>query len=109
MQIGIRLHDVNAALAPEAQTLEARADHEEITRQVNGLLRDQGTETYPLSTESCALCEDCTWPDAPCRFPDTLYPSIESYCVEVNRLASTAGIHYINGENTVTYFGAALF
>lgn len=26
MQIGIRLHDVNAALAPEAQTLEARAE-----------------------------------------------------------------------------------
>ena len=26
MQLGIRLHDVNAGLSPEAQTMEARAE-----------------------------------------------------------------------------------
>ena len=91
------------------ELLSTRKEHEELTRRIKDLFIKQHQELLVLSTESCALCEDCTWPDAPCRFPDTLYPSIESYCVEVNRLASTAGIHYINGENTVTYFGCIMY
>ena len=70
----------------------------------------QAYENYMiLSTEGCNRCAKCTYPDAPCRFPETLHPSIESYGVEVNRLAATAGINYINGANTVTYFSCVLY
>ncbi len=62
-----------------------------------------------LSTEGCRRCEKCTYPDAPCRFPDSLRPSIESYGVEVNVLAQKAGIRYHNGKNTVTYHSCVLF
>jgi hypothetical protein len=36
-------------------------------------------------------------------------PSLEAYGVNVSALASAAGMKYINGQNTVTYFGAVLF
>ena len=62
-----------------------------------------------LSGESCSRCSKCTYPDAPCRFPDKLAPSVESYGVEVNRLAKTVDVNYINGANTVTYFGCIMF
>jgi len=62
-----------------------------------------------LSTEGCRRCKTCTYPDAPCRFPESLQPSIESYGVEVNVLAQKAGIRYHNGKNTVTYHSAILF
>ncbi|MBQ6646932.1 MAG: DUF2284 domain-containing protein [Clostridia bacterium] len=62
-----------------------------------------------LSTEGCAKCAKCTYPDAPCRFPESLHPSIESYGVEVNVLATKAGIRYHNGKNTVTYHSCILF
>jgi hypothetical protein len=36
-------------------------------------------------------------------------PSLEAYGVNVSKLAASAGMKYINGQNTVTYFGAVLF
>lgn len=62
-----------------------------------------------LSNEGCGRCRICTYPDAPCRFPDKLYPSIEGFGFIVSELARQAGIRYNNGANTVTFFGAILF
>ena len=62
-----------------------------------------------LSNEGCGRCRDCTYPDAPCRFPDKLYPSIEGFGFIVSELAQQAGIKYNNGPNTVTFFGAVLY
>ena len=62
-----------------------------------------------LSNEGCGRCVSCTWPDAPCRFPNKLYHSIEGYGFNVSALAKDAGIKYNNGRNTVTFFGALLF
>ena len=62
-----------------------------------------------LSNEGCGRCKKCTYPDAPCRFPDKLYPSIEGFGFIVSELAKQAGIRYNNGPDTVTFFGAVLF
>ena len=35
--------------------------------------------------------------------------SLEAYGVNVSELASASGMKYINGQNTVTYFGAVFF
>ncbi len=62
-----------------------------------------------LSNEGCRRCDACTYPDAPCRFPDMLFPSLEGYCVLVGQLAKAAGMKYNNGKNTVTFFGLVCF
>lgn len=62
-----------------------------------------------LSNEGCGRCEMCTYPDAPCRFPKLLHPSLEGFGFMVYELAAEAGIRYNNGPNTVTFFGALLF
>ncbi|MDR0554276.1 MAG: DUF2284 domain-containing protein [Treponema sp.] len=62
-----------------------------------------------LANEGCGNCESCTYPDNPCRFPDKVHGSIEGYGIFVNKLAEQAAIRYINGVNTVTYFGALLY
>ena len=89
--------------------MEGKEKHCQICPNVAGLFRQNYEDLLILSAEGCNRCTSCTYPDAPCRFPDTLYPSIESYGVEVNRLAKTAGINYINGVNTVTYFGCIIY
>lgn len=89
--------------------MDGKQAHEEMEPAVVALFREHYDNIMVLSTEGCAKCAKCTYPDQPCRFPETLHPSIESYGVEVNRLAGTAGIHYINGENTVTYFSCIFF
>ena len=74
-------------------------------RNLEGVLSD----FLLLSNEGCRRCAQCTYPTAPCRFPQLLHHALEGYGFIVNELAGEAGIHYNNGMNTVTYFGALLF
>ena len=68
------------------------------------------TEKLCLSAGGCHLCERCAkLENQPCRFPDRAIPPLEGYGVNVSRLAAVSGMKYINGPNTVTYFGAVFF
>ena len=62
-----------------------------------------------LGNEGCGLCATCTYPDAPCRFPEKAIPSVEATGIYVVDLAKKTGIHYHNGTNTVTYFCTIMF
>ena len=90
-------------------TLATRAPHEEITRQVNQLLQEQGLETYPLSTESCAICGECAYPDGPCRFPGRMFPCIESHGILITDAAEKFGIAFQAGGNIVTGFSVIFY
>lgn len=90
------------------ETLATRAPHEEITRRIHELVRSQARETMVLSTEACAHCEHCTYPGAPCRFPDKMYPCVESHGILVTDLAERHGIDFMNG-NLVTWFSLIFF
>jgi len=57
----------------------------------------------------CYSCEDCSYPDTPCHHPDMLFTPIEACGINVMQLAINSGFKYINGQNTVTYFGMILF
>ena len=63
-----------------------------------------------LGAGGCRICPVCAVrTKEPCRHPDKATPSLESYGVDVASMAEAAGMKYINGQNTVTYFGAVLF
>ena len=96
-------------LANIEETLSTRAPHEEITRQVLSLVREQAGETYVLSTEACAVCENCAWPDAPCRHRDQMFPCVESHGIVVTDLAERTGIEFYAEGNLVTWFSLIFF
>ncbi|MBR2949588.1 MAG: DUF2284 domain-containing protein [Lachnospiraceae bacterium] len=62
-----------------------------------------------MANGGCHKCSPCTYPDAPCRFPDQIFHSMSSYMFTVSAAAKLAGLTYNNGPNTVTFFGAILF
>ena len=67
-------------------------------------------EVLHLGAGGCGVCEICAKrEDLPCRFPDLAVASLEGYGINVSKLAASAGMKYINGQDTVTYFGAVLF
>jgi len=69
-----------------------------------------GKEFLHLSAGGCSLCDRCGKRDSlPCRHPDQALPSLEAYGVNVHDTAQNVGLPYINGANTVTYFGAVLY
>lgn len=90
-------------------TLATRGPHEEITRQVHRMMRDQGAEVYVLSTESCAICQRCTYPEAPCRHPERMYPCVESHGILVTDLGERVGLPFQSGGNIVTWFSLLLY
>lgn len=89
-------------------TLATRAPHEQITRQVRDILRQYSPDVLTLSTEACAICEHCTYPNAPCRNPDRMFPCVESYGVVATDLAEKNGIEFYNG-NLVTWFSVLCY
>ena len=63
-----------------------------------------------LGAGGCGVCKVCAKREGtPCRFPDLATASLEAYGINVSALAKAAGMKYINGQDTVTYFGAVLF
>lgn len=63
-----------------------------------------------LSSGGCRICDICAKRDnLPCRYPDKALPSLESYGVDVYRTTEPTPLKYINGQNTVTFFGMVLF
>ena len=73
------------------------------------LFRPHYPDMLVLSAGGCHRCETCTYPDAPCRFPEKLVPSVSSFGIHVSKLAANARINYINGANTVTYFSFVIY
>lgn len=73
------------------------------------LAKTQLREFLLLSNEGCKRCKNCTYPWAPCRQPELLFPSLEGFGIHVAKLANRTNIKYVNEKNTVTYFGMLLY
>lgn len=74
------------------------------------LAAEFGENALYLGAGGCRLCERCAKrEDMPCCFPDKAMSSLEAYGMSVSQLAEFCGMKYINGQDTVTYFGAILF
>lgn len=96
-------------IADLEETLRTRAPHEEITRQVFRILREEAQEVMALSTEACAFCSSCTYPEGkPCRHPERMFPCVESYGIVATELAEKYGIEFFNG-NLVTWFSILFY
>ena len=73
-------------------------------------LREAGyTGFLHLSKGGCGVCSRCAKTTGePCRFPDKALSSLEAYGVNVSATVKSTSTKYINGMNTVTYFGLVL-
>jgi len=90
---------------------EAKRSFRPISQNLREIFRAKGiNNALHLSVGGCGICPICAKRiDSPCRFPDKAMASLEAYGVNVSRLAAASGMKYINGQNTVTYFGAVFF
>ena len=84
--------------------------HSERSRLLDAALREKGFEGFVhLSKGGCGVCSPCAKASGePCRFPEKALPSLEAYGVNVSATVKNTSMNYINGVNTVTYFGLVL-
>ena len=56
----------------------------------------------------CKRCKVCTYPDAPCRFPDKKSSAMEALGKVVSAVCADNNIPYYYGPGTLTYVGCVL-
>ena len=89
---------------------EAAHRHNQLVIRVQQLGRKLAKKSMALGAGSCGVCPTCTKPSGePCRYPELAVTSMETCGVDVSSLARKCGLKYINGKDTVTYFGILLY
>ena len=93
--------------------MEAGARHNLLAQKLWDFTEEMGRsdeDVLHLGAGGCRICSVCGKKTGdPCRNPKRAMGSLEAYGVNVSQLAAQAGMNYINGQNTVTYFGAVFF
>lgn len=84
---------------------EAGRMHYDIAQRIAAALpRNEGI--LHLATGGCRLCRECALVhEEPCIYPEQALTSMSAYGIHVSSAAKLAGLKYINGTNTVTFFG----
>lgn len=67
------------------------------------------TQLMPMGAGACSICDACTYPDEPCRFPDKAFPPMEAYGLFVSRVCERSGMKYNHGPQTISFTSCYLF
>lgn len=83
--------------------MEVEKHHKETFERYVDRLRQQKAEVLPIGTGGCRICQECTYPHQPCRFPQRCFTSMEAYGMEVNRICKKNGLAYNYGPGKIAY------
>ena len=88
----------------------AEEKHSDIAQKLQIHLRNILNKPFLHLGGSCHLCPECSKiANEPCRYPEKMLPSLSAYGVDVCKTCAGTSLEYMNGENTVTFFGMILF
>ncbi|MDR3644321.1 MAG: DUF2284 domain-containing protein [Clostridia bacterium] len=88
------------------QALERR--HQKNFEKLASRLRERYPGLLALGAGGCTFCEKCTYPDAPCRFPDRAISSMEANGLWVSEVCERNRIPYNYGPNHMAYTSCIL-
>ena len=77
--------------------------HKENFDKFTEVLRKKYPDLLAMGAGSCGICEECTYPDEPCLFPERANPSMEAYGLFVSKVCTLSNMLYNNGPRTITY------
>lgn len=87
---------------------ETAALHRERFDAVTKALRPLFPRLWPMGMGACTRCKTCTWPDAPCRFPEDVFPSMEACGLLVSEVCTANGLGYYYGPDAISFTGCWL-
>lgn len=92
------------------EMLSTRHEHEALTEEVASFLKKEGFDIFILSTESCDICDKCSYLEGkPCRHPEKMHPCLESHGVVASEIVEEKQMEYNLGGNTILWFSMILF
>ncbi|MDR0518611.1 MAG: DUF2284 domain-containing protein [Clostridiales Family XIII bacterium] len=84
---------------------ESMEKHKSNFRALIGTLRGRyaAGELLPMGAGTCTLCDECSYPDEPCRHPSESISSMEAYGLWVSKVCELSNVPYNNGKQTITF------
>lgn len=81
-----------------------------LARTARAAFEEAGEQQVPLflAAGTCTICPTCSYPDAPCRFPDEAFASLEAAGLVVSDVCKAAGIPYYHGKASIAYTSCVL-
>ena len=91
--------------------MQAGHNHTLLSQKIHRQIKqDLPADFLHLSSGGCHICQTCAKQEnLPCRHPELALAGMEGYGIDVYQTAASTHLKYINGQNTVTYFGIILF
>lgn len=87
---------------------ETEKEHKRRFERLTAALRKRGIRCLPMGAGACTVCQSCTCPDEPCRFPERAMPSMEACGLLVGQVCKDSGLGYYYGRGTMTYTACVL-
>lgn len=94
--------DVEDSFDYEAM-MEIQEAHKTRFLQMYREIRRQDAPVLALGAGCCTHCKTCTYPNAPCRFPDQMVSSMEAYGILVLEVCRANGLQYYYGPDKIAY------
>ena len=83
--------------------MEIEADHKAHFTEMYETLQNAGLNALAIGAGCCTACTKCTYPDAPCRFPEKQISSMEAYGMLVLEVCKANGLTYYYGTDKMAY------
>lgn len=99
--------DVEDSFDFEAMT-EIETMHKARFRKMYACLRAQTSDVLAIGSGCCTSCAECTYPNAPCRFPEEMYLSMEAYGILVSEVCKANNLPYYYGSGRIAFTGCFL-
>ena len=94
--------DVEDSFDYEAM-MEIQEAHKDRFLQMHQAICSTGQPVLALGAGCCTRCKTCTYPDAPCRFPEQMVSSMEAYGLLVLEVCKANGLQYYYGSDKMAY------
>ena len=83
--------------------METGARHKENFGKMRTELNKDHSSLLAMGAGECKLCETCTYPDEPCRFPDKMEVSMEASGLFVSKVCTDNDLKYNYGAEKIAF------
>ncbi len=89
--------------------MDANDDHKERMLPFADEVREVAPGCLFLAAGPCTICDECAYPDEPCRLPEKQFVAMEAAGMVVSKVCLAADIPYNHGSDHVAYVSCVLF
>jgi len=83
--------------------METGANHKENFGKMRKALNDNDLSIIAMGAGECKICETCTYPDNPCRYPDKKEVSMEASGLFVSKVCTDNDLTYNYGPEKMAF------